>query len=144
MKLFFTRLLSLYVTATATSFAEAPALEPTAQPISIEDKKQEFVSQLNATCLTQTNKFVAMFDAHGLQIPHKINQQAVCTCVENKMREDKYLHSIYTHDKTNPFQGYDKLKFKQYMGARHTAFLMSCLAPELEKVSAVATPLPTL
>lgn len=143
MKLFFAQLALLCSLIVPVVNAAASSSEPSAKPASIEEKKQEFVSQLNATCLAQTDKLIGMVDSHGVQRQANINKQQVCTCVGKKMREDKYLRGLYTTDKTNPFQGYDKLKFKQYMGARHTAFLMTCVAPELEKASAEMSPLQT-
>jgi len=143
MKLFFARLTVLAYLTVPGTFAATSSSEASSKPTTIVEKKQEFVSQLDAACLTQTDKLVAMVDAHGVQSKTKINKQQVCGCVSKKMRDDKFLGGLYTTDKTNPFQGYDKLKFKQYMGARHTAFLMTCVAPELEKASAEMSPLPT-
>ncbi len=62
-----------------------------------------------------------------------ISQEAICSCVEQRTRNDKYLALLYEKDLDALRAQVANTKFKPYFMGKMMSYVFSCFAPELER-----------
>lgn len=103
-------------------------------------EKNPFIVAWPATCHGMIKQALNQPELISVLEKAPISEDAVCSCVERRMRGDKYLSHLFDTDLTSIQEQMSRTEFKSYFIGKGTGYIMACTAPELERSTDIFYP----